>query len=203
MRHASLLLLFALLAIGCDSGDATDDAVLRAPGGRTPVAGAIEWRSPENVLFGILGAGPVGSGHLGTLEPEGCSYDPPPGGAAGPLAFRLSTPYPNPSRLSSTVSVSVGCATHVSVFVVAAIPPGSTTPSGGITQSSWVFRPGGLPVAVLHDGPVTAGRHEFQIDFRGVEGPAFPDGYYRVYVQTPYVLAWTDVLLDRDFYQTY
>lgn len=202
MRLALCLLLFALLASGCDSSDSAEGSTLRAPGGRTPVAGAIEVRSPENVLLGTFGAGPVGSGYLGTLRPG--TDGAPTGGGAVPGEFSFGPAYPNPTRGLSNIELSLPTASEVAVFVVAALPPGSPAqPASGIEHGSWVFRPGGLPVAIIHQGPVTAGRHAFQIDLRHAEGRPFPEGYYRVYAQTPYVLAWHDVLLDSDFFFTY
>lgn len=199
MRLAPFLLLLALVASGCDSNDAPDDATLRAPGGRTPVAGAIEWRGPSNVMLGTIGAGPIGSGYIGTVSPG--SDGPLPDGGAVPAGFDVASAYPNPTNGLTTLEIALPRASEVAVFVVAALPPGSSAPpSESVAQGSWVFRPGGLPVAVIHRGPLVAGYHGLDIDLRGAEDQPFPDGYYRVYVQTPYVIAWTDVLLDRDFY---
>lgn len=201
MRRTLYLLGLFLVVSGCDSSDTPDISDLRAPDGRTPVAGAIEFRDESNVLLGTLGSGPVGNGYIGTLTPEDCRYTPPPGGAAPTARFRLSSAYPNPTtRGLSIVSFDVGCATPLSVFVVPALPPGSApAPDGTLTSGSWTIRPGGVPVAVLFDGPVGAGSHSVQLDFSNPEGQPLPPGFYRVYAQTPYVIAWTDVLYDPNF----
>jgi hypothetical protein len=201
MRRTLYLLGLLLVVSGCDSSDAPDVSDLRAPDGRTPVAGAIEVRDDSNLLLGRLGSGPVSNGYLGTLTPEDCRSTPAPGEAPAPARFVLSSAYPNPTtRGVSTIELSVGCATPLSVFVVAALPPGGTpAPDGTLTSGGWSIRPGGFPVAVLHEGPVAAGVYRVELDFRNPEGRPLPPGYYRVYAQTPYVIAWTDVLYAPDF----
>jgi hypothetical protein len=201
--RSAILVLLVFLVAGCDSSDDGTDTTLRAPGGRTPVAGAIEFRDENNVLLGILGAGPVGSGYVGTF--------PPPSGNGGcdagdgetcasPASFYFGSAYPNPTRGRANVNFSLPRASEVAVFVVAALPPGSEAGAAGSQQQgAWVYRPGGLAVAVLHEGPLPAGYQQVELDFTELGGRPFPEGYYRVYAQTPYVIAWTDVLYDLDF----
>lgn len=197
-------LLFALIllfAAGCDSGSGDADTTLRAPGGRTPVAGAIEFRSENNAFLGVIGSGSPDNGYVGTLTPPRGDGETGGGGGAVPSQFRLDSAYPNPTRGRATVTFSLPQASEVAVFVVAALPPGSEAGTAGSPQQgSWVYRPGGLPVAVLHEGPRVAGYHDVELDFTELGGRPLPEGYYRVYVQTPYVLAWTDVLYDLDFF---
>ena len=196
MLQRTVLLILVTLLIGCDSGEA--DTTLRAPGGRTPVAGAIEIRSSNNEFLGVLGGWAGEERYLGTLSPSGCTPTSVPGEAAAPAILQLTSAYPNPTRGRAIISVDLPCATDVAAFVVAALPPGSPAPSrGASTLGSWVFRSGGLPVAIIHDGPLTAGSHSLDIDLDSSPRGALPDGYYRVYVRTPYVVAWSDVLLDR------
>lgn len=194
--RTALLALLLVLLVGCDSGSET--VLARAPGGQTPVAGAIEFRGPNNEHLGMIGGGPLGHGYIGTLTPpsDGSGGD----GGAVPAEFRLTSAYPNPTPGQATIEFSLPGATDVTVFVVAALPPGYDAPAQGrMDQSAWVYRPGGAALAVLSQGPRAAGFHEVRLDFGTMAGRPLPDGYFRVYVQTPYVIAWTDVLLDSTF----
>jgi hypothetical protein len=186
-------LAFLLVAVGCDSGE--DAPSLRAPGGRTPTAGAIEVRDENNVRLGVFGSGPIRSGRILTGEP-----DPPgPGGEAIPASdFVVSAPFPNPFWRGTTVTFALGGTTEVQVFVVAALPPGRADVPPASEQGAWVYRPGGLPIAVLSDGPRTAGFYQVDWDPTETLGRTIPFGYYRIYVQTPYAIAWQDVLYTPD-----
>ncbi|MEP0545889.1 MAG: hypothetical protein ABJF88_03090 [Rhodothermales bacterium] len=198
MRPAPLLLLalvVALVAGGCDS--ASETSVLRAPGGLTPTAGAIEIRDENNTFLGVLGPGPGRSGLIGTRRPPLGDTGGGEGGAL-PLDFSVGPAYPNPFWRTVIFSVDLPRADHVSVFVVAANPPGATEPLATSEQGAWVYRPGGLPIVVLSDGPRTAGRHEVLWTPAETTGRAIPFGYYRIYVQTPYAIAWQDVLYTPD-----
>jgi hypothetical protein len=201
MRPLFFLVCFLFVATGCDSSDTSDTSPLRAPGGRTPVAGAIEFRDENNVFLGVIGAGPVGRGYVGTLTPPRGDGGTGGGGGAVPGQLSLGSAYPNPTRGRATVTFSLPRASEVAVFVVAALPPGSEAGTAGSSQQgAWIYRPGGLAVAVLHEGPLVAGFHRVELDFSELGGRPLPEGYYRVYAQTSYVLAWTDVLYDLDFF---
>ncbi len=199
LRLLSLLLFLALS--GCDT--AGDAPVLRAPGGQTPVAGAIAFRGVSNEDLGVIGAGPVG-GHLGTLNPPGNSGTGGDGGVVTPDRFDFSTLYPNPTAGRTTISFVLPGATEVSVFVVAALPLGRTAPpQASSAQGAWVYRPGGLPVAVLERRSLRPGQYALPLDLAEAAGRPLPAGYYRVYVQTPYVLAWQDLLYDPTFFSPF
>ena len=195
--RTALLVLAFLFAAGCDSGSET--VLARAPGGQTPVAGSIEFRGPNNEHLGMIGSGPPGHGYIGTLTPP--SDGSGGGGGAVPTEFRLMSAFPNPTPGQATIEFTLPGATDVTVFVVAALPPGHDAPmQGGLDQGAWVYRPGGAALAVLHQGSRSAGSHNVTLNFGTMAGRPLPDGYYRVYVQTPYVIAWTDVLLDSTFF---
>ncbi|MEM1041510.1 MAG: hypothetical protein AAGI91_02670 [Bacteroidota bacterium] len=176
------LLPLALLLVlaGCDSDD--DTSILRAPGGQTPVAGAIDFRGENNEDLGLLGSGPVG-GYIG---------DEPSSGRT-----RIFSLFPNPTARRTALGFAFEQQTEAAVFVVAALPPGSMSPpQASDTQGAWVYRPGGLPLAVLARRTFEAGAHSVDFEFTEVEGRPLPEGYYRIYLQTPDFIAWQDMLYD-------
>lgn len=197
-RHVLLLLAVATVA-GCDSN--TDVVYPRAPGGETPVAGAIEWRTPNNAQLGVIGTGSIGGSiQLGTPALDDDRDCGEVECAVAPERLSMGSVYPNPTPGRATVQFDLPGATEVIVFVVAALPPGNA-PSAqfGTELSARIYRPGGYPVATPVIDQFSAGSQAVALDFTEMAGGTLPQGYYRVYVQTPYRVAWRDVLFDPSY----
>jgi hypothetical protein len=138
--------------------------------------------------------GPQELGRLGSIQfPENNEE-------SNPAGLFVDNPYPNPSLATIIIPFYLSGNAVVSAYIVSAKGPGEDEDNLIFNNMSWYIKPTGKPVQILFKNENLSGGVYRQIIWYGKDDQSnpVPEGFYRIYFQIGYYLAWKDILLFRN-----